>query len=132
MFFSGVFLGDVLNQSILQLLELEVHLPNSVVKSYQVSKNGKLEDTLKFICDKEHLKANDHYFHHLHLTDDSLDMNLRVRDMRTHVIRVLSKRGMYHLIVNVIFLKLCITPHFQICLKVFLFLARIREPSEPL
>ena len=75
------------------MVYLEIHLPNSEVRNYRFYKTDTLKGALKMVCTREKLRVNDHYFHHMQRTDDSLDMALRIGDLRTDKIRLISNRG---------------------------------------
>ena len=75
------------------MVVLEIYLPNSQVRTYRFLKTDTLKDALKRVCNKERFSAYEYYFHHMQRTDDSLDMTLRVGDLRTDKIRLISKRG---------------------------------------
>lgn len=75
------------------MVDLEIHLPNSDVRTYKFYKTDTLKGALKMVCTKEKLRVNEYYFHHMQRTDDNLDMALRIGDLRTDKIRLISKRG---------------------------------------
>jgi hypothetical protein len=76
-----------------QMMTLEIHFPNSEVRTYKFYKTDTLKGALKMVCTKEKLRSNEYYFNHMERTDDSLNMELRVGDLRTDKIRLTSKRG---------------------------------------
>ncbi|XP_028397855.1 uncharacterized protein LOC114521567 isoform X2 [Dendronephthya gigantea] len=75
-----------------QMVVLEICLPNSETRSYRFYKTDTLKGALKMVCTREKLRISDHYFHHMQRTDDSLDMALRVGDLRTDKIRIVSRK----------------------------------------
>lgn len=75
------------------MVELEIHLPNSKVRSYRFLTTDTLKSALKTVCTKEKFSIYEYYFHHMQRTDDSLDMSLCVGDLRTDKIKLISKRG---------------------------------------
>lgn len=74
------------------MVNLEIYLPNSETRTYSFLKTDSLRSALKRVCNKERFSVNDYYFHHMQRTDDSLDMALRVGDLRTDKIRLISKK----------------------------------------
>ena len=75
------------------MVHLEIHLPNSEVRAYRFYQTDTLKGALKMVCTREKLRLEEHYFHHMQRTDDSVNMALRIGDLRTDKIRLISTRG---------------------------------------
>ena len=89
------------------MLVLEICLPNSETRTYRFYKTDTLKGALKMVCTKEKLRIDDHYFHYMQRTDDSLNMALRVGDLRTDKIRMVSRKGWFLIkILFIIFLRI--------------------------
>ncbi|XP_046846105.1 serine-rich adhesin for platelets-like isoform X2 [Xenia sp. Carnegie-2017] len=75
-----------------KMVNLEICLPSSKVCLYSFYKTDTLKRALKTVCTQENLTVNEYYFEVMQQTKDSVNLSLRIGDLSTDKIRLVSKR----------------------------------------